>query len=97
MVDVADGHGNTLLSEAAAGGAVDAVKLLLGLGADPNTQGEFKRTPLWRAAFLGKTDCVGPLLAGGADPRIGDGFALRKLYGMPDLGCGVHRQLSAQN
>ncbi len=46
-VDTADAHGNTLLSEAAAGGALGTVKLLLGRGADPNSQGEFMRTPLW--------------------------------------------------
>ena len=69
---MADGHGNTLLSEASAGGAAATVKHLLKMGANPNTQGEFKRTPLWRAAFLGKADCIAPLLEGGADPRIGN-------------------------
>jgi hypothetical protein len=33
-------------------------------------QGEFKRTPLWRAAFLGKAEVVPLLLEAGADPRI---------------------------
>jgi hypothetical protein len=70
-VDVADVHGNTLLSEAAAGGAAAAVALLLRRGAHPNSRGEFGRTPLWRAAFMGKMECVRPLLEGGADPRIG--------------------------
>jgi ankyrin repeat protein len=65
----ADAHGNTLLSEAAAGGALSVCKYLLDVGYDPNTRGEFKRTPLWRAAFLGKQDIVIALLAGGADPR----------------------------
>lgn len=41
------------------------------MGADPNSRGEFKRTPLWRAAFLGKAEVVPLLLEGGADPRIG--------------------------
>eukprot|EP00892_Ulva_mutabilis_P006196 jgi/Ulvmu1/3949/UM018_0172.1 len=70
VVDSADAHGNTLLSEAAAGGALATAELLLQRGANPNSQGEFKRTPLWRAAFLGKLDLVLPLLSGGADPRI---------------------------
>ncbi|GIL54449.1 hypothetical protein Vafri_9981 [Volvox africanus] len=71
-VEAADGHGNTLLSEAAAGGAVRTVQMLLQLGADPNSRGEFLRTPLWRAAFLGKEEVVPALLQGGADPRVGN-------------------------
>ncbi|PNW82433.1 hypothetical protein CHLRE_06g278700v5 [Chlamydomonas reinhardtii] len=71
-VDTADGHGNTLLSEAAAGGVESTVAMLLEMGADPNSRGEFKRTPLWRAAFLGKAEVVPLLLEGGADPRIGN-------------------------
>ncbi|GLI61511.1 hypothetical protein VaNZ11_003891 [Volvox africanus] len=71
-VEAADGHGNTLLSEAAAGGAVRTVQMLLQLGADPNSRGEFLRTPLWRAAFLGKEEVVPALLEAGADPRIGN-------------------------
>lgn len=69
QVEWADVHGNTLLSEAAAGGALEVCKYLLELGANPNTQGEFQRSPLWRAAFLGKQDLVIPLLTAGADPR----------------------------
>lgn len=46
VVEVADGHGNTLLSEAAAGGSLATVQMLLHKGADPNALGEFKRTPL---------------------------------------------------
>ena len=57
-----DAHGNTCLSEAAAGGDPDAVKLLLGAGAFPNSQGEFGRTPLWRACFMGKEEVITPLL-----------------------------------
>jgi hypothetical protein len=72
--DVSDGHGNTLLSEASAGGAASTIKFLLRAGANPNSQGEFRRTPLWRAAFLGKLDCIQLLLEGGADPRIGEKF-----------------------
>eukprot|EP00955_Chlamydomonas_euryale_P105733 365661-Chlamydomonas_euryale.AAC.18 len=83
-VDAADAHGNTILSEAAAGkgmaiqklfcssGTLSTVQLLLDSGADPNTRGEFARTPLWRACFLGKAEVVMPLLRAGADPRIGN-------------------------
>jgi len=69
-VEMADPHGNTLMSEAAAGGALQVVQYLISKGANPNTQGEFKRTPLWRACFLGHEEVVQPLLECGADPRI---------------------------
>ena len=71
-VNVADVHGNTLLSEAAAGGHPDVVRLLASKGAEPNICGEFGRSPIWRAAFLGKKDVIIPLLECGADPRVGN-------------------------
>ncbi|KAG1662647.1 hypothetical protein FOA52_009632 [Chlamydomonas sp. UWO 241] len=94
--DAADTHGNTLLSEAAAGGGAAVVSMLLARGADPNTRGEFARTPLWRACFLGKSDVIGPLLQGGADPRMGNeqgelpvhvasGAAIKELLGSWDV------------
>ena len=69
-VEIADGHGTTLLSEAAAGGQVPGVKWLLEKGAFPNSIGEFKRTPLWRACFLGHAEVVKEVLKAGGDPRI---------------------------
>ena len=68
--EVADGHGTTLLSEAAAGGATECLKWLLERGAHPNSLGEFARTPIWRSCFLGHADCVRELLEAGGDPRI---------------------------
>ena len=41
-------------------------------GANPNSQGEFLRSPLWRASFLGHPDVIFPLLNAGADPRVGN-------------------------
>lgn len=73
-VDTADGHGNTLLSEACAGGDLPTVKLLLSRGADPNNQGEFRRTPLFRASFAGHVHLIAPLLEAGADPRVPNEF-----------------------
>ena len=58
------------ISEAAAGGANEAIKFLLDGGADPNTIGHFGRTPLYRAVFAGHTDTIKILLEAGADPRI---------------------------
>lgn len=68
--DTADPHNNTLLSEAAAGGDPETVSFLIKEGANPNLKGEFGRTPLWRACFLGKAEVILDLLRGGADPRI---------------------------
>ncbi|CAE8689032.1 unnamed protein product [Polarella glacialis] len=71
-IDTADAYGTTLLSEAAAGGSPDAIQVLLGSGADANTQGRNKRTPLWRASNAGYTECVQLLLRAGGDPRTPD-------------------------
>lgn len=69
--EYADNHGNTCLSEAAAGGDAATVEYLLHVTkVDPNTKGEFGRTPLWRACFMGKANLIPILLAAGADPRV---------------------------
>lgn len=54
----------------AGGGHVDTVKYLIELGADPNSRGQFERTPLYRAAFAGHLDCCEMLLQNGGDPRL---------------------------
>ncbi|XP_063120740.1 IQ motif and ankyrin repeat domain-containing protein 1 isoform X5 [Rattus norvegicus] len=69
-VECEDSHGNTPLSEAAAGGQVPAIQLLAELGANPNSKGAFGRTPLYRAAFGGHLEAVEVLLKNGADPRV---------------------------
>lgn len=48
-VDETDENDYTALSEAACAGHVDCVKILLDRGANPNTVGKHKRTPIWRA------------------------------------------------
>ncbi|MEJ1271614.1 hypothetical protein NN561_002454 [Cricetulus griseus] len=70
MVECEDSHGNTPLSEAAAGGQPLAIQLLAELGASPNSKGAFGRTPLYRAAFGGHLEAVEVLLKLGADPRV---------------------------
>ncbi|XP_050001030.1 IQ motif and ankyrin repeat domain-containing protein 1 [Alexandromys fortis] len=69
-VECEDSHGNTPLSEAAAGGQPLAIQLLAELGASPNSKGAFGRTPLYRAAFGGHLEAVEVLLKLGADPRV---------------------------
>jgi len=76
-VESQDTYGNSLLSEAAAGGAEHCVQMLLARGANPNRLGRYHRTPLWRAANAGHGVVVGILLRGGADPRITDENATR--------------------
>ncbi|XP_055482623.1 IQ motif and ankyrin repeat domain-containing protein 1 [Psammomys obesus] len=69
-VECEDSHGNTPISEAAAGGQAPAIQLLAELGASPNSKGAFGRTPLYRAAFGGHLEAVEVLLKLGADPRV---------------------------
>nr|XP_034491636.1 LOW QUALITY PROTEIN: putative IQ motif and ankyrin repeat domain-containing protein LOC642574 homolog [Marmota flaviventris] len=69
-VECEDSHGNTPLSEAAAGGQASVIQLLAELGASPNSKGAFGRTPLYRAAFGGHLEAVELLLKLGADPRV---------------------------
>ncbi|XP_077656869.1 IQ motif and ankyrin repeat domain-containing protein 1 [Urocitellus parryii] len=69
-VECEDSHGNTPLSEAAAGGQALVIQLLAELGASPNSKGAFGRTPLYRAAFGGHLEAVELLLKLGADPRV---------------------------
>lgn len=58
FIDCTDANDNTPLSEASAGGHPDTIKLLLSLGANPNSRGQFGRTPLYRASFAGHLAAV---------------------------------------
>jgi Skp family chaperone for outer membrane proteins len=70
LVQCTDANENSPISEAAAGGDIDTIRLLLSLEANPNTKGQYGRTPLYRAAFAGHHGAVKVLLEGGADPRL---------------------------
>ncbi|XP_046549030.1 IQ motif and ankyrin repeat domain-containing protein 1-like [Haliotis rubra] len=70
LVECVDANDNSALSEAANGGCADTLHLLLEHGANPNTQGQFGRTPLYRAAFAGHLEACQVLMQHGADPRI---------------------------
>ena len=41
-----------------AGGMPESIKMLLDKGAEPNTIGQFGRSPLYRAAFAGHLEAV---------------------------------------
>uniref|UniRef100_A0A8C5LED1 IQ motif and ankyrin repeat containing 1 n=1 Tax=Jaculus jaculus TaxID=51337 RepID=A0A8C5LED1_JACJA len=86
-VECEDGHGNTPLSEAAAGGQALAIQLLAELGASPNSKGSFGRTPLYRAAFGGHLEAVEVLLKLGADPRVyaDDGSTPEQVASLPTV------------
>jgi hypothetical protein len=79
QVDDCDENGNTALSEAAGGGHVDTCAMLMKRGADPNVQGQFKRTPLWRATFGNHAETAKVLIEGGADYRLSDRTAMSSL------------------
>lgn len=62
--------GDTPLHTAAVWGDVNAGRILLDAGADPNAKGEHGYTPLQEAVSQGKQTFVELLLANGADPKI---------------------------
>ena len=64
LVDCEDPNNNTPLSEAAGGGHVDTILLLIQKGANVNSRGRYHRVPLWRAAFGGHLQAVQVCLEG---------------------------------
>lgn len=70
LVDCEDANNNTPLSEAAGGGHVETIMLLIQRGAILNSRGRYQRVPLWRAAFGGHLQAVQTLLEHGGDPRL---------------------------
>jgi ankyrin repeat protein len=77
VVHVAGRHGRTLLHEAAAAGSATMVKLLLKLGADPNSRDGGGHTPLYalgnECGVAGCGNIVRILVEGGARVDAADG------------------------
>jgi len=78
-------EGISALSAASAGGKIEAVKLLLGRGADVNDDDFWGGNALVGASLFGQVEVVRVLLAHGADPNMEDdgasaiGYASRQL------------------
>lgn len=69
-LDCPDANGYTPLSEAACGGHVSVVNLLLDHGANVNAINAQGRTSLWRAAFQDQREVASALLSRGANPSL---------------------------
>jgi len=72
LLEATDSDGHGPLAAAANGGSAEIVRMLLDYGCNPNLQGEFQRTALWRAAFSGNAEVAEILLQAGADPALYD-------------------------
>lgn len=67
-----DGRGHTSVSEAAAQGHEDILRLLLAEGANPNALNDSGRSGLWRACYNGHIGTLTLLLEAGADASFRD-------------------------
>lgn len=72
-VNLADEKGNSLLMLASYHGNLDATRLLLERGADPEKRNLRNQTPVAGVAFKGNLEVLKLLVAGGADPSADQG------------------------
>ena len=80
MVDVSGSAGGAALSNVAAAGNLNALKLLIDHGAALNNSSAHGYTPLHLAASYGKRDVVKFLLERGADPNISTEWAETPIF-----------------
>jgi ankyrin repeat protein len=69
--------GDTVLHTVCSWGDLEAVKLLVAAGADPNAKGDQGATPLFNAVIGGNPEVVSFLLESGADPGIVNDYQRR--------------------
>lgn len=69
-MEVVDERNQSLLHLACRNKSLDALKILLYFGMNPNHQDKFMETPLHISSFMGSTDLVNTLLDNGANPNI---------------------------
>lgn len=77
FLEAKDENGNTALTIAAATGQDDVVRLLLGMGADPNARNLAGETPLLHATSNKEADAVRLLRAAGGDPDLASATGVR--------------------
>ena len=85
--DIVNESGDSLVMLAAYHGHLEAVRLLLERGADPNQANDKGQTPLAGAVFKGGVEIIQALLAHGADPAAGSPSAVdaAAMFGKLDL------------
>lgn len=66
--------GDTVLHTICSMGNLDAVKMLVSVGADVNARGDQEATPLFNAVIGEAPEVVSYLLESGADPSIPNGY-----------------------
>jgi len=71
-VNSRDSSGLTGLHYAARSGSLEALRLLIGSGADVNARANSGASPIHRAAYMGHEEIVQLLIGNGADPEVSD-------------------------
>jgi ankyrin repeat protein len=85
-IDLKDGFGFTALMYASQMGYLDAVKILLQNGADPNLQNRYGVTALMLASGNGYSKAVIELIKSGADPNLVNKYGASPLISAAGMG-----------